>query len=133
MMYKIILDNEWATMRYHEADQYMYHTFHQAIRGPIFRDVMNQGLAVLERYGATKWLSDDRKNAEFTPEDIQFALTDWGPRAAAAGWKFWALVVPEDIAGRAGMQDIATAFFEMGVRLAVFTSVEPAREWLLKM
>lgn len=131
MAYDVIVENEWGVVRFEPTDKYVYHTFYQPISGEFFRELLNTALDCLIEKGAEKWLSDDRKNAEFTPEDIEFALADWGPRAAAAGWKLWALVVPQDIAGRASMTAIVSAFFELGVRVMVFTNVEEAREWLV--
>lgn len=131
MDYQIIAENEWATMRYHPGDRYIYHTFHKPLSGAPFRAIMNLGLDALIENGAEKWLSDDRKNAEFPADDVEYALTDWGPRAAQGGWKYWALVVPEDIAGRAGMQDIVGAFFNFGVIVKVFVDLDEARNWLV--
>lgn len=133
MTYQTIVDHEWATVRYHPDDKYISHTFHQPISGQIFRETMNAGLDALALNQAQKWLSDDRKNAEFTPEDIDFALNDWGPRAAKAGWKYWALVVPESVAGRSNMTAIVEFFFSLGVRVMVFSDLEKARAWLLKL
>ncbi|MBL8132868.1 MAG: hypothetical protein JNL42_13495 [Anaerolineae bacterium] len=128
-----VLHNELATVNYHTVEGYIHHTFHKPVTGEPFRTIMNTALDYLIQQKGTKWLSDDRKNAQFAPEDITFALGDWGPRAAAGGWKYWALVVPEDIAGRAGMRDIVEVFFNMGVRVGIFTEVEAARTWLLQV
>lgn len=133
MTYQIVVDNEWCTIRYNPDDEYIYHTFHQPIGGEIFRTVMSQGLDALIENGAQKWLSDDRKNGLLAPEDVAWSVTEWGPRAAQGGWKYWALVVPETIAGRIGMTDIVDTFYQMGVRVSIFTDLEEAREWLLKL
>jgi len=133
MEYQTILDNMWATVRYHPGQNYIYHTFHQGIGGDMFRTVMNKGLQALEAHGAQKWLSDDRKNEQFSPDDVKFALSDWGPRAAEAGWKYWALVVPESLAGREGMAHIVEAFHRLGVRVMIFTDLEKARQWLVSL
>ncbi|MBE2271495.1 MAG: hypothetical protein IAE80_24900 [Anaerolinea sp.] len=129
--YSIVLDTESATVRYDPVAGYIYHTFHCAQTGKPFRDVMNRALDYLIEQQGTKWLSDDRLNAAFQPEDINFALNDWGPRAAAGGWQYWALVVPEDVAGRASMFGIVELFFNLGVHVAVFSDLERARAWLL--
>lgn len=132
MAEQIIVENEWITIRFEDVDRYVYHTFHKPIGGEPFRVNMDKGIEILHTNQAFKWLSDDRLNGEFTPEDIGWSLNDWGPRAAAAGWKLWALVVPESMAGRAGMQDIVAAFWAMGVKVAVFTQLDEARAWLVK-
>ncbi|MFN8528445.1 MAG: STAS/SEC14 domain-containing protein [Anaerolineae bacterium] len=131
MAYQIIIDDEYVTIRFEPEHRYIYHTFHQPIRGEIFRNDMNTGLDALIDLKATKWLSDDRLNAEFTPDDVDFALNDWGPRAAQGGWKHWALVVPENVAGRASMTDLIDVFLHLGVNVRIFTDLEKARAWLI--
>jgi hypothetical protein len=42
-------------------------------------------------------LSDDRKNGPLSPEIVEFGRNDWNSRAIAAGWKYWANVVPEEL------------------------------------
>lgn len=133
MDYQIVQDDEWATVRYEKDDGYVYHTMHQPLTGDIFRKTLNKGLDTLKNNKATKWLSDDRKNGQFAPDDVEFAVADWGPRAADAGWKYWALVVPESMAGRAGMRGIVETFHKMGVHVAIFTDLEDARTWLVNM
>lgn len=128
----VLLDTEYATVRYDDEHEFIYHTFHQPIGGEHFRTTLNTGLDTLVKHKAVKWLSDDRKNAEFAPEDAQFAITDWGPRAAKGGWKFWALVVPESLAGRDSMQGIVQTFFDLGVQVRIFSDPDTARDWLIK-
>lgn len=131
--YEIVYDTEWATVRYYPDEKYIYHTFHKPIGGKPLRETMNTALDALAKHGAKKWLSDDRKNANVTPEDAAFSVGDWGPRAAAAGWKHWALVVPESVAGRASMAAVVEAFFNLGVHVVIFTDLEKAREWLVSV
>ena len=132
MTLKTVFENDYGTVRYEDEHGYVFHTFNRPIGVLPFQEVLNAGLDALAANEATKWMSDDRKNAEFAPEDIQFAVGDWGPRAAAAGWKYWALVVPEDIAGRASMTDIINTFYELGVQVAIFVNLEDAQKWILE-
>lgn len=132
MAYETVLENEWATVLYEPSAKYIYHTFHKGISGEVFKSTMNTGLEALAKHGVTKWLSDDRKNDRFTPADVEFAITDWGPRAAQAGWKYWALIVPESLAGRSGMSEIVESFHRLGVRMLVFTHFDEALDWLVK-
>ena len=132
MDYEIILENEWGVVRYEPEHKYIYHTFFKDVNGKDVQHILNVGLETLEKYGAIKWLSDDRKNGPIWQEDIDFSLNDWGPRAAAAGWKYWALVVPDEVIGRASMIDVVDAYFQLGVRVQTFTDLETAKKWLLK-
>ena len=126
MTYEIILDNESAILRYHLTDNYIYHTIKKDIGGPDILHLLDVGLDTLINKGSGKWLADDRLNGP-----VEFVVNDWGRRAAEAGWRYWALVVPEDIAGRASMVDVVNAYLQVGVSVRVFSDVEEAREWLV--
>ncbi len=47
-----------------------------------------------------------------------------------AGWKFWALVVPDEVSAREDMIPLIESYYERGVRLMVFTDVQRALDWL---
>lgn len=108
----------------------MFHTFHQFIEGQTLREALDAGIDLLREHGAVKWLSDDRKNTGVTPEDTDWSMNDWGPRAAQAGWKYWALIVPEELAGRGAMSGIVERFYNLGVQVMVFTNEKEAQAWL---
>jgi len=126
----IILQNEYATIRHNTQFDYLHHTFHKPISGEPFRSTMNMALDYLRDHHVTKWLSDDRKNAEFTQADVAFAVEDWGPRAAETDWKYWALVVPEDVVARATMTEIVQVFWKFGIKVAFFNNLPEAKNWL---
>lgn len=126
-----IIENEYATLLYHEDTKVVHHTFHQPLKGTNhFREVLNKGAEVLEHYGAKKWLSDDRKNEALSPEDGEFGTKDWLPRVAKLGWKYWAMVVPESIAARLDMKYYIDYTYSHGIRVMVFTNPEEAMDWL---
>ncbi len=131
MPVETVYSADWATVRYEPEGKYVFHTFHKPIHGQHLRDTLNAGLVALIAHGAHKWLSDDRNNAALEPEDFEFSLTDWGPRAAQGGWKYWALVVPESLFGRADMSEVVTAYYNLGVTVRVFVDLEEARDWLI--
>lgn len=126
----VISDSAFATMVYYPEKKTIHHTFHQHMEGEPFRTFLNAGTAAMKQYGATKWLSDDRKNTLVTPEDFKWANEDWVARTMEAGWKYWAIIVPNEVEGRASMKEAIESFFEMGVRINLFSSVEKAMEWL---
>lgn len=129
---KVILENDWGIIRYVEDGNYIHHTIYQDVNGEDVRSFLGTGLEALIEYGASKWLSDDRKNGPVEPGDVEWSNTVWGPKAAAAGWKYWALVVPEAVVGRASMIDVVDAYFHMGVRVQTFSDVDAAAAWLRK-
>jgi hypothetical protein len=126
----IVVDNEYITVEYLPEKKTIKHTIHQPVGGQVFRDALNAGTATLAKHGACKWLSDDRLNGPLSPEDVEWGFNDWNRRTIDAGWKYWALVVPPEVAAAGSLIPTMTALFELGLRMMVFTEVEAAAEWL---
>jgi hypothetical protein len=57
-------------------------------------------------------------------------MQDWFPRVLQSGWKFWALVVPEDVKARMNLTQFVQSYYEQGLRIMVFTEPVEATEWL---
>ena len=125
-----ILDNQYARLVYYTQDKIVHHTFHKPLDSTHFRLVLNAGVDLLGKYGATKWLSDNRAIDPHSDEDNAWANTEWVPRAIAAGWKYWALVVPHDIKARMNLSGVVNSFFEKGIRVMVFIDPDEAMTWL---
>jgi hypothetical protein len=127
---KPIIDNEYAVLTYYADSKIVHHRFKRPISGQNLYEVVDMGVELLKKHGAQKWLSDDRANGPMPQKDLDWANDNWFPRAIAAGWKFWALVVPEDVMGRMNMKDYVMSFHEKGIRVMVFTNPDEAMEWL---
>jgi hypothetical protein len=127
-----VLNNEYATLVFHEDTKIVHHTFHKVIGGDSFRSVLNSGVELLKQNHAQKWLSDDRNNSALSDEDTQWSMTQWFPRAKEAGWKYWALVVPEDMMARLNLKDFVDSYYDQGLRIMVFTDPNVAMDWLVK-
>jgi hypothetical protein len=125
-----ILKNDYATLLYHPDTKIIHHTFHKHTTGEAFRELLSCGTDAFIQHGASKWLSDDRKNMDVTPEDSAWGDQVWFPRTLQAGWKYWALVVPEDIMARWNMVQFVEKFSAQGIRVMVFTNPEEAMDWL---
>jgi len=127
-----IIQNEYATLVYHPDTKIVHHIFHKPIGGKEFRQVLDNGANALAQHQASKWLSDDRENSALSREDTEWSKTDWFPRAVKAGWKYWALVVPQDIIARMNMKEFVDSYVEQGLRIAVFSKPDEAMKWLEK-
>lgn len=125
-----VLDNEYATLTFHDDHKIVHHTFHKAIGGDDFRAVLNTGVDLLSKHHAAKWLSDDRHNSALSDEDTNWSMTNWFPRAKEAGWKFWGLVVPPDLMARLNLKEFVDMYYEQGLRIMVFTDPNEAMTWL---
>ncbi len=127
-----ILDNEYVTLWYHPDKKMIHHQFHKFMHGQAFRDALNAGTDAMKKYGAHKWLSDDRKNSALSKNDLEWAHTQWFPRTVLSGWKYWAIVLPEDIIGQMNMNREAKINSEKGIITAQFDNPDEAMAWLEK-
>jgi hypothetical protein len=125
-----ILSNEYVSLVYHEDKKIVHHTFLKPVGGQPFKDILLAGVDCFIKYGATKWLSDDRQNSELYPEDRKWATNVWSKLVQDAGWKSWALVVPNDMMGRLNLVEFVNMYSKRGVRVQVFTKLEEAIDWL---
>jgi hypothetical protein len=127
---RVLLDNDAATLTYHPTSKIVHHELKRFVRGDEFRQVLDLGLEEFRKHGATKWLSDDRKNGALTPADAEWATTDWAPRVIAAGWRSWAVVMPEKVAGQMNMRRWIDFYAEKGVTVRVFEEPDEGLAWL---
>jgi hypothetical protein len=125
-----ILDNEYVTVWYHPEKKIVHHQFHKFLYGEPLREALTEGTNALKEYGAQKWLSDDRQNSALPAEDMEWATTEWFPKTKAAGWKYWAIVLPEKVVGQLNMKRIAKNHTEQGVITEFFTKPDEAMAWL---
>lgn len=127
-----IVDNEYMLVEYLPDHKVIAHTVRQPVSGQIFRDALQAGTEALKQYGACKWMSDDRLNGPLPPEDNEWGTEVWGVRTMEAGWKYWALVVPQAIVAAGSLVPVVEAYHEQGLRVMVFTTPENALDWLDK-
>jgi hypothetical protein len=125
-----VIDSDRATLWYHPETGIVHHYFRIAAHGADFRGVLEAGLQIMREHGATKWLSDDRNNNALTPEDSDWAINVWSHAAVKAGWRYWAIVLPEYVVGKMDMAQYIALYRTMGVSVRVFSDPDEALEWL---
>ena len=125
-----ILDTPQVSLWYYPDDRIVHHQIKQFITGQPFRDFLLAGTALVEQHRAEKWLSDDRGCPVVPPVDIDWADTEWFPRTAAAGFKYWAVVLPEKTVAQAGIRQLSDKFAKLGVTSKWFTDPRDALWWL---
>lgn len=133
MSQNILVDNEYITIIYLPDKKMVYHTIHKPVGGQIFRDALNVGTEALKKYKVCKWLSDDRKNGPLSAEDANWGFDDWNRRTIEAGWKYWAVVVPEKLAAAGTLSKTIMDLSRLNLRMMVFTNLEEAFKWLDRM
>jgi hypothetical protein len=125
-----ILDNECATLWFYPESKIVHHEIKKFIFGQQLRELFNQGYETLKKNNAQKWLSDDRNNGPLNDEDSAWCQNDWFPRVVAAGWKFWAIVMPKKVIGVMNMRKFTEDYAKAGVIVNVFSDPEEALKWL---
>jgi hypothetical protein len=130
MSTKIILDNEFATLWLHPETKIIHHFIKKFVFGDALRGILDKGYEILKQEGCSKWLSDDRNNSALSAEDTKWAQTDWFPRVQKAGWKYWAIVMPEKVIGQINMKKFIEDYKNLGIDVNVFSKPEDALKWL---
>ncbi len=125
-----LIENEYITVEYWGDKKFIRHTIHQPIDPDHLKPALNTGTDALAQYGAHKWLSDDRKNGPLSSDLEAWGTNEWIPRTIAAGWQYWANVVPEQLIAAGTMLPAIEFLFNAGLRLMVFSTVEGAIQWL---
>jgi hypothetical protein len=125
-----VVDNEYATSWCYTKKKIIHHQFHKFTYGEDFRDVMNKNTDVYEAHGCNKWLSDDRNVGVLHPDDKAWGDANWLPRVMAAGWKYWALVLPVSVTGQMSLKQLVDEFSEIGIIVKVFDDPDEAMTWL---
>jgi hypothetical protein len=127
---EVVFDNECITTWYYHQKKIVHHEFHKFAHGKTLQDGLSKGAAILEKNKAQKWLSDDRKISVIGIDDTKWTATVWRPRVIKAGWKYWALVLPEKAVGQMVMKRIIKEYAETGVTVEIFSDPYKAMKWL---
>jgi|SRR4030042_276196 hypothetical protein len=127
---EVVLNNEFITVWYYPQKKIVHHEFHKFTHGKTFQDGLSAGAAILEKNRANKWLSDDRKSSVIGIDETKWTATVWRPRVIKAGWKYWALVLPEKAVGQMVIQRIIKEYADTGVTVKIFSDPDKAMKWL---
>jgi hypothetical protein len=127
---RVILDDEHVALRYHVRSKIVHHELRSFVHGEQFRNVLEKGLELFIKHRACRWLSDDRGNGPLKPADAEWALGDWAPRVMAAGWKYWAVVLPEKVLGQMNMKRWIKTYADLGIVARAFVDPDAALVWL---
>ncbi len=125
-----VLDNDYVTMWFHPEKKIVHHQFHKFIYGEPLRDTLMAGTRLLEKHQAQKWLSDDRNNAVLPEEDRNWGNANWFPQTIKAGWKYWALILPEKVVGQMSMKQLVDDYSKRGLSVRIFSNPDEGLKWL---
>jgi hypothetical protein len=130
MATQTVIDSPQGRLSFDTDKRIVHHRLGKNIDSQTLRAVLDGGIELIKTHKATKWLSDNRAINAHSDEDTRWINTDWLPRVIKAGWKYWALVVPDDFIARINMVEFVDSFYNQGVRVMVFTDINEAWQWL---
>ena len=119
-----VVDTDTFTAWCYTAKGLIHHQFHKPCRGDDFRTPMLQAVEAFEKYHCTKWLSDDRRFGPLDPEDWKWGEVYFTDRIVKKGWKYSAMVLPEDAFAKISTSALIDYFDAKGVEAKIFAGLE---------
>ncbi len=143
MSVKTILSTDSYDLLFHEEDKIIHHILKPSMddddnsdvlkgkRVTKWQKLLTVGTDTLIKYGAEKWVSDNRAlQKPHSTEDNQWINGPWLERTMAAGWGYWALIVPKTTAAQSDMVKYVRSFYDTGVWVTVHSSEDDAFAWI---
>lgn len=130
MLGEVVLETPRMSLWFHPEDLIVRHEMHQYPGRETLEKVLLRGLDLLKEHGASKWLSDDRNSGALPRSHHEWGVNVWAPQAVAAGWKYWALLPPEEAIGHSNMARLKETYAAMGTTVEIFSDVPTAYRWL---
>jgi hypothetical protein len=126
-----IIDTPEIMLWYHPETKIVHHELQKYPGVAALQAALEKGLEVMRLRGARKWLSDNRRGGAVPRSHHEWAQTVWGPKAAAAGWKYWAVLLPHELLGYANANRLIDIYGALGVTAKTFQHPDAAMQWLL--
>jgi len=127
---EVVFECEHITVWCYPEQRLVYHQMHKPCRGEPFRAALTAGTQALQRHTAVAWLSDDRLNGPLPEDDEQWGTTVWFQQTKAAGWQYWAMVLPERAVGKLNVKRLLELSRKRGIESQCFASPGLALDWL---
>lgn len=125
------VDNEFYTAWYVPDYSMIRHVWHQHCKGETWRNIMTLAADAFVGHNCFKWLADDRKFlGAMTPEDWAWAEVNFAKRCREAGWKYFAMVLPDSGMAKVSIRAVCNAFSANGIETEAFTDYVKAYVWI---
>ncbi len=120
----------YLLLQYNDQEKYTAASWQHFPLSDEFRTGMDQIIRVMEEKKIGKVLTDTRKMGAISPDDQDWSINDWLPRAFAAGYRRIAIVISEDIFNQMSVEDIMSRVEGVDFVTKYFPSLEAGRQWL---
>ena len=125
-----LLSNEHVALWFHTDQKIVHHEIRGFAPSREFRNLLTRGAELIEQHHAQKWLSDDTRSSPIRTEDYHWGDTVWAPRVIAAGFKYWAIVLPNKAVAQIQMQRFCEEYRARGVTVELFEKADRGLAWL---
>jgi hypothetical protein len=125
-----VWENDLAVVWYHPVEKVVHHKIKKWLGAEGFKTMLTIGADCFEKNRCKKWLSDDRANAVVPPGIAEWGQQVWTPRVIKAGFKWWAVLMPDKAAGRLSMRGFIDTYRGLGVTVDIFADETSALDWL---
>jgi len=129
-MKETVIEVPGLTLWYYPGTRIIHHEMSKYPGSEALELALQKGLEVMKTCRVKKWLSDDRQGGALPKSHHEWGQNVWGPAAAAAGWKYWALCPPTELLGSANMRRLVEVYSALGVTAKTFDDPKSGLAWL---
>ncbi len=127
-----VFNSNGAVIWFYPEEKVIHHQWKGSINGSILQETLNTSAELFELHQCKKYLSDDRLNDTIPEDQIHWAMSEWNPRVLAAGWKYWAIVMPDLNSAKVRMQHLIKFYQKVGLTTQLFKDPNKALAWLME-
>lgn len=123
-------DSAFGTVEYDRNCDAVIGRLTEFTQGEEFREYMNAIIDAVEEHDSNKVLADSSQFEDaLTKEDQGWSVTEWSPRAEAAGVDHIAMVMPEAVVAKMSI-DSVVEMADDTLNRDLFDDVDEAKDWL---
>jgi hypothetical protein len=123
------LSNSYLTISWDDSIECVIVAWRGFFSGENMKNGAEKALELIKEKNAKLYLSDTSQSHVVGPDDQNWIINDWQPRAVELGLKKLATVVPKNIIARVAMNRLSPMFSDLETEF--FDNVEAARLWLI--
>jgi hypothetical protein len=127
---KVYLETPYILIRWDAEGPWVYVQWKAWAQSAEYRAAQEVVITALRENHASRNLIDSKDSRVVTDADQRWLVEDWMPRAAAAGRRWTAIVLPTSSLGRTIAENIDKHPRSMNTEVAHFETVEDAAAWL---
>src|SRR6266576_4554958 len=127
---KVYLDTPYILIRWDGHGPWVYVKWRAWANSSEYRAAQEVVLLALRENHGSRNLIDSTDRKVFSEEDQKWLLENWMPRAAAAGRRWTAIVLPKTALGRTIAENLDRHPQSKKINVKLFENVEDAIAWL---